>query len=219
MSRKTGHLDHPPSPRPTARRRLPVHTVLGAGAASAVLVLGLAALPLRAPSHNTQSLFFDVDAGTGALLPGTPGSPIQGTSEWRAYDLGFPGLPAATLLRSRVTWEPGRPERRALETSLRLLQQAQPEEAARAWTESDFEGRFLHEGDREHALLRLHKGAWALPVAWLGFSAVLLGLSGRWSRARERHRQRRGLCSSCGFDVQGTAGARCPECGKAIPPT
>lgn len=36
-----------------------------------------------------------------------------------------------------------------------------------------------------------------------------------WPSARRKRRARRGLCSACGYDLRGSVGSECPECGGA----
>jgi hypothetical protein len=45
-------------------------------------------------------------------------------------------------------------------------------------------------------------------LAWAGLFAAIDG-------ARERRRDRRGLCIVCGYDVRGDSARPCPECGAA----
>ena len=37
-------------------------------------------------------------------------------------------------------------------------------------------------------------------------------------RARRRFRQSRGRCGACGYNIQWSSGASCPECGQSVPP-
>ncbi len=47
---------------------------------------------------------------------------------------------------------------------------------------------------------------------------ILLASSGPTLRSvRRRRRKRLGLCTSCGYDLRGTPGAHCPDCGSTAP--
>lgn len=52
--------------------------------------------------------------------------------------------------------------------------------------------------------------AWLLLFAAYPTYAFLVG------PMRRRSRRRRGLCEACGYDLRGTEGDRCPECGSII---
>jgi hypothetical protein len=45
----------------------------------------------------------------------------------------------------------------------------------------------------------------ALPLAWL-----------LWRRRRLRRRRTQGRCLACGYDLRGSSGDRCPECGSVV---
>jgi hypothetical protein len=54
---------------------------------------------------------------------------------------------------------------------------------------------------------------WSLNLPWAIFP--LLWLTGRYRRRSRLHRQERGICPRCSYDLRGSP-ARCPECG-AVP--
>jgi len=47
--------------------------------------------------------------------------------------------------------------------------------------------------------------------------AVWLGLGWTISILRVKWRERRGLCRNCGYDLRGSAGGKCSECGGVLP--
>lgn len=49
---------------------------------------------------------------------------------------------------------------------------------------------------------------------WVIWGFVLFGIG----RIRAWRRVRKGLCGGCGYDLRGTPGDRCPECGTERPP-
>ena len=53
----------------------------------------------------------------------------------------------------------------------------------------------------------------AYGASWFALLAVLVG-GPRWMRGVVR--RRRGKCARCGYDLRGTGGAACPECGKGM---
>lgn len=55
-------------------------------------------------------------------------------------------------------------------------------------------------------------------------ACFLLGYAATWSwsrqlRAHLQHQKGIPICISCGYDLQGQAGARCPECGRDFDPS
>jgi hypothetical protein len=63
--------------------------------------------------------------------------------------------------------------------------------------------------------------SWVNHSAWLVPSCVLLGAcsAAAFLRTplRRMMRRRAGKCEYCGYDLRGTPGGRCTECGKPIP--
>ncbi len=69
----------------------------------------------------------------------------------------------------------------------------------------------------EAARVILLMGAASLFALWI--AVVLMELGGRLLTAEQRQRQRRlrlGLCPECGYDLRGSPGPRCPECGAQL---
>ena len=63
----------------------------------------------------------------------------------------------------------------------------------------------------------------ATDMLWLGASVDIVAFSGLASLsiigvgwARKRSRRRRGACERCGYDLVGTVGGVCPECGTVV---
>jgi hypothetical protein len=52
---------------------------------------------------------------------------------------------------------------------------------------------------------------WLVMLVWAMWGARRLRAG--WQKRRENRRRAAGLCTVCGYDLRGTAGA-CPECGK-----
>jgi len=68
----------------------------------------------------------------------------------------------------------------------------------------------------------------AAQVANVAVLAILFVLSSEWlvhvigvfsTAIREDVRLRKGLCPACGYDLHGTPGSICSECGRAIEST
>jgi hypothetical protein len=53
---------------------------------------------------------------------------------------------------------------------------------------------------------------WTTLIVVLSLTLISVGLSGR----RIRKRTRTGCCAKCGFDLRGSIGDRCPECGSQV---
>ena len=56
--------------------------------------------------------------------------------------------------------------------------------------------------------------SWFLTLFFAAFPLVRVH-----SLYRTRKRKKLGLCLTCGYDLRGTPGDRCPECGSPTPPT
>ena len=57
---------------------------------------------------------------------------------------------------------------------------------------------------------------WAAPSAFILFAAYPTMAFIRGPLRRRRRRRKRGLCLKCGYDLRGSPGPRCPECGEVI---
>jgi predicted amidophosphoribosyltransferase len=51
-----------------------------------------------------------------------------------------------------------------------------------------------------------------IPHAAIALAAAAIPIAGVIRARRTSHRQQRGLCPACGYDLRATPG-RCPECG------
>lgn len=64
----------------------------------------------------------------------------------------------------------------------------------------------------KHRPARIH---WRQTVAVVAFWSVVAGIGLiSYHMCRTRRRRRRGLCVGCGYDLRGTPGNRCTECGR-----
>ncbi len=71
----------------------------------------------------------------------------------------------------------------------------------RLYDDTDYRSDFMHVYIAYPWLIYLFA---ALPILWC-FAA--------YRRRRIQQRRRRGLCTACGYDLQGSEGNSCPECG------
>ena len=54
----------------------------------------------------------------------------------------------------------------------------------------------------------------AFSIWWLSPVLIVSGITLQWPAWRARRRSRRNQCESCGYDLSGSAGRLCPECGR-----
>jgi hypothetical protein len=70
------------------------------------------------------------------------------------------------------------------------------------------------------ALGGLVAGGWSillgLTVAVIAIPVAVIGAFSSYRQTLETERHKVGLCPRCGYDLRGSVGARCPECGARI---
>lgn len=60
--------------------------------------------------------------------------------------------------------------------------------------------------------------AWiVLPLVMVTVLMIYVGVTRELAGWRARQREREGCCKDCGYNLRGSPGANCPECGSAIP--
>jgi len=93
-------------------------------------------------------------------------------------------------------------------------QTSYPKMRVQGWKLAGFEIGWMTEAMTP---LRATKHVWVVFPVWVvvGMCMLMPGVAGwRWvQRLRARRREKRGLCGGCGYDLRGSASARCPECG------
>lgn len=142
-------------------------------------------------SHDFPMLIRDPSEGPRPYIQDPP--PVGDPYEQRAHARGFPWLALWCQMRppksgvGRATWEGGIP----------LGSPLWPFSTA---TMNCLPLRPIWPGLLGDAAM------WA--AAWAGGLFVISAL-------RRARRRRRGLCPSCGYDLRGTTGAPCPECGAS----
>lgn len=123
----------------------------------------------------------------GSLLP--PGSPTPYPSSWPSYALQAPGsvatTPAVVVSGARLPDALGLDGRAAGEPVVLPL--------SPMWLGFAVDSAVF----------------WAV---WLGLATLWPVTLGRWL-SRSRRRRVRGLCPACGYDLGGSFGGGCPECG------
>jgi hypothetical protein len=56
-----------------------------------------------------------------------------------------------------------------------------------------------------------------IPMIWFALPLSLVAGWMWWMELRGRTREFRGCCLRCGYDLSGSGGGVCPECGAAVP--
>ncbi|HYD00647.1 MAG TPA: hypothetical protein VEB22_05420 [Phycisphaerales bacterium] len=133
------------------------------------------------------------------------------TIDWKYREAALLGLPVATLIESKASWYPERPNGQAVMRFATGLLRSQPSDTRAIWGRGHFVQRFTADQDTPYRAFRLERGWWlaaVLPMMLAGGATVACWVAGR---RRANRRIAAGLCSSCGYGV-GSAG-RCPECG------